>query len=287
MTTGIAIKKVSLKSINNLNFSLYESFAVDTAKSAGKILMEYFGNISKHDSKSSYRDLVTKADLESEKYIKKKIQSSYPSHSIIAEESSTSLKETNDYRWIVDPLDGTTNFVHSLPIFAVSIGLQYKAETIVGAVYNPSYDQCFYATKGKGAFLNRKSINVSSCKALNESLLVTGFPYTYDERWPASFRLFEELYGSCQGIRRLGAAALDFCFVAMGRFEGFYEYNLQPWDICAGDLILREAGGKTSDWGIDPLPLNGERVLATNGYIHDEILNFLTKDKYTVFHPST
>lgn len=270
-----------------MNFSLYESFAVDTAKAAGQILIKHFGNICEPGSKSSYRDLVTKADLEAESYIIKKIKSVYPDHSIVAEESSSALEENNDYRWIIDPLDGTTNFVHNLPIFAVSIALQYKKETIVGVVYNPVYDQCFYAAKGKGALLNKTRITVSSCRTLSESLLVTGFPYTYDERWPASFRLFEELYGSTQGIRRLGAAALDFCFVAMGRFEGFYEYNLQPWDICAGDLILREAGGKTSDWGLSPLPLTGERVLATNAYIHDEILGFLTKDKYSVFHQTT
>ena len=270
-----------------MNFSEYESFAIDTAKGAGKVLMKYFGNISNSTSKSSYRDLVTKADLESEDYIVTKIQSTYSDHSIVAEESSIPLKESNDFRWIIDPLDGTTNFVHNLPIFAVSIGLQYKKETVAGVVYNPVYDQCFYAAKGTGAFLNNKPIKVSSCNSLSKSLLVTGFPYTYDERWPASFKLFEELYGACQGIRRLGAAALDFCFVAMGRFEGFYEYNLQPWDICAGDLILREASGKTSDWGLDPLPYNAERVLATNGYIHDEILSYLSKEEYSVFHRTT
>ena len=287
MTTGTDTTKVYLKYTSNLIYSEFESFAIDTAKGAGKILMKYFGKLSNHSSKSSYRDLVTKADLKSEDYIIKMIQSTYLDHDVIAEESSTSLNENNDFRWIVDPLDGTTNFVHSLPIFAVSIGLQYKNETIVGVVYNPVYDQCFYATKGAGAFLNNKPIKVSSCNSLSKSLLVTGFPYTYDDRFPASFRLFEELYGACQGIRRLGAAALDFCFVAMGRFEGFYEYSLQPWDICAGDLILREAGGKTSDWNLDPMPPNAERVLATNGYIHDEILSFLDKEKYSLFHWTT
>ncbi|OUW62354.1 MAG: hypothetical protein CBD58_01950 [bacterium TMED198] len=287
MTTGTDTTKVYLKYTSNLILSEYESFAIDTAKGAGKVLMNYFGKLPNHSSKSSYRDLVTKADLESEDYIIKMIQSTYLNHDVIAEESSTLLNESNDFRWIVDPLDGTTNFVHNLPIFAVSIGLQYKKETVVGVVYNPVYDQCFYAAKGKGAFLNNKPIKVSSCKSLSESLLVTGFPYICDERWTASFRLFEELYGTCQGIRRLGAAALDFCFVAMGRFEGFYEYSLQPWDICAGDLILREAGGKTSDWNLAPLPYTADRVLATNGYIHDEILSFLDKEKYSVFYPTT
>jgi len=258
----------------------FEHFAIETAKSAGEVLMSYFGKLTHVDNKSTDTDLVTRADVESEKLITTAIKKAFPHHNIIAEENDFETINS-DYCWIIDPLDGTTNFVHTLPIFAVSIGLQYKNQTILGVVYNPVYDQCFHATINGGAFLNNSPINTSSTNTLSKSLLVTGFPYIHDERWQASFRLFEDFYSRNQGMRRLGAAALDFCFVAMGRFDGFYEFNLQPWDVCAGDLILREAGGKTSDWdGITPMPISGKRILASNGFLHTQMSDVLMQEKY-------
>ncbi len=254
--------------INMLNF------AIDTAKEAGSILMKHFGKISTYNKKSSDIDLVTIADTQSEKYIIDKIKSTFPKHDIIAEESDL-INNSSKYRWVVDPLDGTTNFIHNLPIFAVSIGLQYNKETIIGVVYNPAVDKCFYAEKNKGAKLNSEYINVSSTNTLSKSLLVTGFPYIHDARYEKGFDLFKKFYSKTQGVRRLGAAALDFCFVAMGRFEGFWEFGLQPWDVCAGEIIVKEAGGKTSDWDNSPTPFSGERILASNGHIHSNMLEIL------------
>ena len=254
-------------------------FAKITAKGAGAILMEHFGQISSYEHKSTPIDLLTIADTQSETFILKEITKTFPDHHIIAEESAI-VENNSDYRWVIDPLDGTTNFVHNLPIFAVSIGLQHKGETIVGVVYNPAADKCFWAEKNGGAFLNGESIHNTSTNTLSNSLLVTGFPYTHDDRWSKGFDLFKILYGKTQGVRRLGAAALDFCFVAMGRFDGFWEFGLQPWDVCAGALILEEAGGKVSDWDNSPMPFSGDRVLATNGFIHEEMKDILENDLF-------
>ncbi|MDP6180124.1 MAG: inositol monophosphatase family protein, partial [Desulfatiglandales bacterium] len=216
------------------------AFSIETAKDAGSILMSHFGKISSVDRKSTNIDLLTIADTESEAFILERIKSVYPDHHIIAEESAI-WEGNSDYRWVIDPLDGTTNFVHSLPIFAVSIGLQYKQETILSVVHNPAAHKCFWAEKNGGAYLNDKPIQITSTNTLSNSLLVTGFPYIHDDRWEKGFELFKTLYCKTQGIRRLGAAALDFCFVAMGRFDGFWEFGLQPWDVCAGAIILEEA----------------------------------------------
>ena len=254
-------------------------FAKTTATGAGAILMQHFGMISTVERKSTHIDLVTIADTKSESFILNQIKAAYPQHHIIAEESAI-VENNSDYRWVIDPLDGTTNFVHNLPIFAVSIGLQYKEETIVAVVYNPATDKCFWAEKNGRAYLNGDLIKTTSSNTLSNSLLVTGFPYSHDERWEKGFDLFKLIYGKTQGVRRLGAAALDFCFVAMGRFDGFWEFGLQPWDVCAGALILEEAGGKVSDWDNSPMPFSGDRVLATNGFIHKEMKEILENDLF-------
>ncbi len=241
--------------------------------------MKYFGNLSSIQSKSTQIDLVTNADTSSEKFILRELHSQFPTHNILTEESQTEIKQS-EFCWVIDPLDGTTNFVHSLPIFAVSIGLQFNQETIVGVVYNPVYDKCFLAVKGGGAFLNDDPIHVSTTETMAESMLVTGFPYEHDEAWSESFELMRDLYGTCQGIRRLGAAALDFCYVAMGRFDGFYEIGLKPWDVCAGDLICREAGGSTTDWDGNPMPSSGRKIIASNGNIHTELMNAIQDTSY-------
>ena len=254
-------------------------FAKSTAKEAGNILMEHFGNISSFEHKSTEIDLVTIADTKSEAYIIDRIKATFPEHHIIAEESAIADGHS-DYRWVIDPLDGTTNFVHNLPIFSVSMGLQYNQETLLGVVYNPAVDKCFWAEKNGGAFLNEKSIQITSTNTLCNSLLVTGFPYIHDDSWGKCFDLFKDLYGKTQGVRRLGAASLDFCFVAMGRFDGFWEFGLQPWDVCAGALILKEAAGKVSDWDGSIMPFSGQRILATNGNIHDEMIEVLRKEVF-------
>ena len=246
--------------------------------------MEYFGKITAFKKKSSNIDFVTKADIESEKYIINQITRKYPNHSILAEESGDTFNES-EYLWVIDPLDGTTNFTHNLPIFSVSIGLVKKnIGTVCAVVFNPSADKCFYAEYKKGAFLNNAPIKCTSSKTLSDSLLSTGFPYLRDNRYDLSFEIFKEFYDKTRGIRRLGAAALDLCFVAMGRFDGFYEYELKAWDICAGSLIAIEAGAKVTDWDNSKLPIDGSRILATNGLIHDEMVNILDNKRFKIFY---
>ena len=258
-------------------------FAINLAKTAGEIHMQYFGNLSNIDNKSSKIDLVSNADIESNQYIVDSIQSKYPNHSILSEEINEYSGNSN-YQWIIDPLDGTTNFVHNLPIFACSIGLKKNNKTILGVVYNPAANKCFYAEKGNGAFLNNKQINVTSSKTLSECLLSTGFPYKHDHKYDLLFKVFKEFYDESRGIRRLGAASLDLCFVAMGRFDGFYEYGLKAWDVCAGEIIAHESGALVTDWdGLNRVPDNGIRILATNKYIHDSMVKILCKKEYSIF----
>ena len=264
------------------DFSEYLDFTKELAISSGKILSKHFGNIKSINQKSTNIDLVTNADLESEAFIVKSIQKKFPSHTIITEENQLEIKNS-DFRWVIDPLDGTTNFVHNLPIFGVSVALQYQNKTIIGVVYNPAANKLFFASLNKGAYLNDKKISVSSSKTLNKSLIVTGFPYLHDKKWEKSFLIFKDFYSRTQGVRRLGAAALDLCFVAMGRFEGFYEFNLKPWDICAGSLIVKEAGGSVTDWDGTACPDSGLRILSSNSHIHSQMQDVLKNDDYRIF----
>ncbi|MFC1620507.1 inositol monophosphatase family protein [Candidatus Neomarinimicrobiota bacterium] len=256
----------------NLDHVLDVALAI--AHRAGDILMDKFLRLERVSKKGAV-DLVTEADLASEREIVMSIRNAFPNHAVIAEEGDYDLAQPSPYRWVIDPLDGTTNYVHGLPIFAVSIGYQHDGDTKVGVVLNPAHNEEYTAIKGKGARLNGEPIKVSQVSQLSESLVVTGFPYTHNDLFLRTFDLFREIYGRCQGGRRLGAAAVDFCYVAAGRFEAFYEAGLNPWDLCAGDLICREAGGKTSDWQGEPIPFSGRRILASNGLIHDQLLDVL------------
>ena len=254
--------------------------ALETARRAGAILMDKFQRLE-HVRKKGAVDLVTEADLASEQEIVTSLRRTFPDHAIIAEEGDYDQTTPSPHRWVIDPLDGTTNYVHGLPIFAVSIGYQVDEETVVGIVLNPAQGEEYVAVKGRGATLNGKPIHVSEVEQLAESLLVTGFPYSHDEVFYKSFDLYRELSDRCRGVRRLGAAALDFCCVAAGRLDAFYEVNLNPWDVCAGDLICREAGGRTSDWFGDPMPPDGRRILASNGTaLHEDVLGVLAGGKF-------
>lgn len=216
-------------------------------------------------------DMVTKIDLGAEKIILDKIQTTFPGHSIITEESDN--KDTSsDYRWIIDPLDGTTNFVHSFPFACVSIALEYKEEVVLAAVYNPFMKEYFYGEKGNGAFLNGQPIHVSENKTLPRSLLATGFPYIVSEKFERNMKLFSKIYRQTQGIRRAGSAALDLCYVACGRFDGYWEFELNPWDVAAGSLIVTEAGGQLSNFSGKNLNIYDKEIIATNGLIHEELL---------------
>ena len=265
------------------NKSEFLSFALDLAKKAGEIHLSFFGNISSLKKKSTSIDLLTNADIESEKFIISEIKKNYPTHSILSEESHK-INNDSEYTWIIDPLDGTTNFAHNLPIFAVSIALKKNNDILCGVVFNPAADKCFYAEKDKGAFLNNKKISPTSTSKLGDCLLATGFPYLHDDRYNLSFDLFKEFYDRTRGLRRLGAAALDLCFVAMGRFDGFYEFNLHPWDIAAGALIAHEAGALVTDWNGEKMPHDGSRVLCANKSIHGEMIDVLNQKKYSIFY---
>ena len=258
-------------------------FAISLAKEAGRIHLSYFGNIQSLKTKSTKIDLLTNADKEAEEFIVNSILKKYPTHSIITEETDN-INNKSEFTWIIDPLDGTTNFVHNLPIFSVSIGLRHNNSTIIGIVYNPAADKLFYAEKGNGAFLNNKNIFTRNNKDISKSLLATGFPYLHDKKYDLSFDIFKNFYDKTRGLRRLGAASLDLCFVAMGRFDGFYEFELKPWDICAGSLIVSEANGIVSDWDGKKNPENGKRILASSNIeIHNYMKSVLTDKKYNLF----
>ena len=216
-------------------------------------------------------DIVTETDLGAEGIILSKIRENFPNHSIITEEADN--KETaSDYRWIIDPLDGTTNFVHSFPFVCVSIGLEYQGEVVLGIVYNPFLKEYFFAEKGHGAFLNDQPICVSKNEKLKDSLLATGFPYELSDHFERNMQLFSKIYRQTQGIRRAGSAAMDLCYVACGRFDGFWEFDLNPWDVAAGSLIVSEAGGKLSGFSGNQLDIYSDEIMATNGLIHAELL---------------
>jgi myo-inositol-1(or 4)-monophosphatase len=247
--------------------------ALGAAYHSGQILCQYYGQL-KHVEKKGAIDLVTEADLTSEKTVKMIIQDKYPDHGIVAEESGIQTTQT-PYEWIIDPLDGTTNYAHQIPIFAVSIAFVVEKHPVVGIVYNPVSQDLFTAIKGQGAYYNRQSIKVSQRKDLHESVLVTGFPYNLKEIIDPLMIRFSNCLQAAQAVRRLGAAALDLCFIASGRFEGFWEQNLKPWDTAAGMLIAQEAGSHITNFSNEPYHYQMSEILATNGYIHQELLRCL------------
>lgn len=250
---------------------------IKAAFESARILRFYLGNLSEINKKGE-TDLVTKADLESERVITETIRAVYPDHSILAEESGLTTNATESgqsNRWIIDPLDGTTNFAHQLPLFCCSIAFQHENEIVAGIVLNPVTNELFTAVKNGGAYLNGVKIKVSDKNDLKESLLVTGFPYNVNEIIDPIIKRLSNCLKSSQGIRRLGSAALDLCYVACGRFDGFWEQNLKPWDTAAGYLIASEAGGVVTDFANKPFQTNMDEILATNSLIHNQMLSMM------------
>jgi myo-inositol-1(or 4)-monophosphatase len=247
--------------------------AVGAAYRGGRVLREHFGNPHSVAKKGPI-DLVTEADTGSEAAVLSVIQANFPAHSILAEESGRRRGDP-DRRWIIDPLDGTTNYAHHVPVFSVSIAFEHKGRTAAGVVLNPITEELFAATAGGGATLNGRPIRVSGTPAVADALLVTGFPYTFKENWDRIGPRFDRCLHAAQGVRRYGSAALDLCFVACGRFDGYWEENLHPWDTAAGALILREAGGRTTDFSDAPHVPDAPEILATNGAIHPEMITLL------------
>ncbi|MES2766684.1 MAG: inositol monophosphatase family protein [Bacteroidota bacterium] len=253
--------------------------AIEAAKTAGAILKEGFGTSFKTENKEGVHNLVTEYDHKAENAIIELIKSKFPSHTFLAEESGASgiknlLKD--HVRWIIDPLDGTVNFAHNIPIFCVSVAAELNGEIVAGAIYQPITDELFTAFKGGGAFLNGKKIEVTTTDLLKDSILVTGFPYNVSENPHGCIDHFSALLKLGLPVRRLGSAAIDLAYVAAGRFDGFWEVRLQPWDVAAGWLIVEEAGGKMSHYDLTEYSLGTGTMLATNGKIHRELSELLT-----------
>jgi len=239
------------------------------AREAGALLIEYFDKHIKIEYKGE-ADLVTAADRKSEALIRERIRSLWPDHDVLGEEEG--LRDTgSEYRWYVDPLDGTTNFAHGYPVFCVSMALQHKSEMIAGLCFDPTRNEMFTAEKGKGAFLNGAPIHVSKIAKLSESLVATGFPSHKRHKNPNIY-FYHQITLRTHGVRRAGSAALDLCSVACGRFDGFWEFNLNPWDTAAGVLMVEEAGGQVSDFSGGPFQLNSRETVASNGVLHEALV---------------
>jgi myo-inositol-1(or 4)-monophosphatase len=242
----------------------------EIAREAGALLMTYFQQNVKVEYKGD-ADLVTIADRKSEALIRERIRKYWPTHDVLGEEQG--LVDTgSDYRWYVDPLDGTTNFAHGFPAFCVSMALEYKGRRIAGVICDPTRDELFAAEQGSGAYLNQQRISVSKISNLAECLVGTGFPSHKRHKNPNIF-FYHQITLRTHGVRRAGSAALDLCNVACGRFDGFWEFNLNPWDTAAGVLIVEEAGGKVTDFSGGPFQLNSRETLASNGLVHSALLN--------------
>lgn len=244
---------------------------IQISKEAGEVIRNNFGSKHSIEYKTNELNLVTETDKASEKLITEFVRKKYPTHGILAEEGSE-FNKSAEYLWVIDPLDGTTNFAHGLPIFSVSIGLQKNGETIAGVVYDVMRDVLYSAEKGSGSFENGNKIDVSKNKDLNLSILVTGFPYNIKENPDKAFERFIAFLKQARAIRRLGSAAIDFCYVANGVFDGFWEVSLHPWDLCAGKLIVEEAGGLVTDFDGNKMDIDSKQILATNGLVHQKMI---------------
>jgi myo-inositol-1(or 4)-monophosphatase len=246
------------------------STAVELARRAGDVLRSYVGR-EKGVVYKGRANLVTLADKESEALIIKGIRERYPDHGVLAEESGASGAGAGT-RWIIDPLDGTTNFAHQYPAFTVSIAAETAGVIVCGAVYDPVRDEMFSAARGQGAFLNGERMRVSSVERLAEGLLITGFPYNFRDRLDTVLLQFRGFLMEAQGVRRSGSAALDLCCLAAGRCDGFWELELNPWDTAAGTLIAAEAGARVTNFDGKPFSIEMREILASNGRIHEEMM---------------
>lgn len=254
------------------------NFAIQVARDAGNVLVDRLGRAVQVSNKGTI-DLVTEADLASEKLIIERIRSHYPRHAILAEESGASEEDPanpfgSEWRWIVDPLDGTTNYAHGYLCFCVSIGVERAGKLELGVVYDPMRNEMFAAERGQGATLNERPIRVSEVEELGRAMVCTGFPYNVRER-PDFARDFTNFTMEAQAVRRDGSAALDLAYVACGRFDGFWEDGLNAWDVAAGVLLIEEAGGKATNFDGAALDINSPKVLASNGLVHESMRKVL------------
>jgi len=263
--------------MSTADYSDFGKAMVEVTKKAGDFVQTKWASSTHNFSYKVDREIVTEVDLQSQEILVTEIQKRFPAHGILAEENDMDIVGDKEYKWIIDPIDGTTNFAHSYPCFCVSVGLEHMGEIVAGAVYDPTREEMFRAVVGGGAFLNDRQIHVSKAQKLQDSLLCTGFPYDLRES-STNLKEFCKFALCSQGIRRDGSAALDLCYVACGRFDGFWEMTLKPWDIAGGYMIIKEAGGKITSCTGGKLSIYGQPVLATNGQIHDEMLGILSSD---------
>jgi myo-inositol-1(or 4)-monophosphatase len=255
--------------------SSFLDIAIKAARKAGEIHLKYFSKNVRISTKSSHFDLVTNADIESEDAIVKMIRERFSDHNILAEEKKYEATDSG-YLWIIDPLDGTNNFAHNIPIFSVSIALSYQGSLLLGIVFDPTRDELFHAEKDAGAFCNGVKIQVSKTEQLKDSVLTTGFYYDRGDRMKRTLKDIETfMLMGIVGIRRFGSAALDLCNVACGRGEGFWEFTLSPWDFAGGKLIVEQAGGSVTDEKGGSVPIAPSYIVASNGKIHSEMLKIL------------
>jgi len=253
--------------------SAFRQAAVEIAREAGAFLKERLHADHRIDFKGEI-NLVTEADRLSEEIITSRIQDLFPDHDMMAEES-TNITRGSEYRWIIDPLDGATNYAHGYPLFCVSIALQRVGEVILGVIYDPMLEELFVAERGEGAFLQEREMHASTTERLAEGLVATGFPYDVRENCRDALAYFNEMIPKAQAIRRQGSAALDLAYVAAGRFDGFWELRLQPWDTAAGWLMVEEAGGVVTDLSGKPYCLESPSIAASNGWIHEQLIEVL------------
>lgn len=249
--------------------------AVEAARKAGLLLKENLGRAGKIEYKGAV-NIVTEMDKRAEALILEEIKRNFPGHGILTEESEEQVSSSG-LKWIIDPLDGTTNYAHGFPFFCVSIAFEKDGEVVLGVIYDPMLDELFVAEKGKGAYLNGKSIHVSSVDSMDKSLLATGFPYDLRSSRLNNLDFFSTFSLKAQAIRRAGSAALDLSYIASGRFDGYWELKLRPWDVAAGALLVLEAGGTYTDFNGNPASIYGKECLATNGLIEKEMLGILSK----------
>src|SRR5438309_11913646 len=253
----------------NSNSATFVPAMAEIAREAGALLMKYFEARVKIEYKGDV-DLVTEADRKSEALILERIRSEWPDHNVMGEEG-TRIESGSDYRWYVDPLDGTTNFAHAFPVFCVSLGLEFKGKRIAGVVYDPTRNQLFAAEQGSGTYLNNRPIRVSAVDNLAECLVATGFPSHKRHKNPNVF-FYHQITLRTHGVRRAGSAALDLCSVACGRYDAYWEFNLNPWDTAAGVLLVQEAGGRVSDFSNGPFDIASKEVAASNNLLHPQLL---------------
>lgn len=248
----------------------YLETAVEIAREAGALLANYLERRVGFEYKGEF-DLVTEADRASERLVVERLRSHFPQHTIVAEEGG-GHESSSEYRWFVDPLDGTTNFAHGFPVFNVTLGLQRAGEPVIGVVYDPIRQEMFTAERGAGAYLNNRRIKVSHTKSLSDSLASTGFP-SRKRHHNVNIHFYYQLAMASHGVRRTGSAAIDLAYVACGRLDFFWEFGLKPWDMAAGTLLVQEAGGRTSDMrGAAHTITASDHLLADNGILHDEVL---------------